>query len=411
MKKQNKAYGKKNKIKVLLLENIHANTVKFFKDKGYEVKTFEKALNEEELIKEISGATILGIRSKTKVTERVLENAPGLLAIGAFCIGTDQIDMGTCNKKGVAVFNAPYSSTRSVVELALGEMIMLLRKIGDKNNALHQGIWQKGAEGSFEMRAKTLGIVGYGNIGSQLSFLAESLGMRVCFFDIEEKPVLGNAKKCNSPEELLKKADIVTVHVDARPGNKNLIDKKQFKLMKAGSYFLNLSRGNVVNLEALAGSLKAGHLAGAAIDVFPKEPKSNSEKLICALQKLPNVILTPHIGGSTEEAQENIANHVSIRLFDFVSTGNTSMSNNLPNVNLPPLRNTHRIIHIHENVPGMLAQINDILAMQKINIASQYLKTNQDIGYTITDIESRCSPESIAKLKSVPFTVKVLLPY
>jgi D-3-phosphoglycerate dehydrogenase / 2-oxoglutarate reductase len=399
------------KMKVLLLENIHPNTVKFFKEKGYEVKTFDKALGEEDLIKEIRGVSILGIRSKTKITEKVLENADSLLAVGAFCIGTDQINMEACDNKGVAVFNAPYANTRSVAELVLGEMLMLLRKVFDKSSCLHDGVWDKDATGSFEMRGKSVGIIGYGNIGSQLSFLAESMGMKVYFFDIKEKPALGNAVKCSSMDELLKKSDVVTLHVESRPENKNLISEKQFKLMRPGSYLLNASRGNVVNLEALAHSLKSGHLVGAAVDVFPEEPKSNAEKLVCALQKLPNVILTPHIGGSTKEAQENIANYASARLFEYVNTGNTDMSNNLPNINLAVVPNTHRIIHIHKNVPGILGQMNNILAKHKINIVGQYLKTNQMLGYAITDIEGKYNEKIIDDLYSIPNTIKVITLY
>ena len=403
--------NKKKKLKVLLLENIHQNTVKFFKGKGYDVKTFDKALGEEDLIKEIKGVSILGIRSKTKITEKVLESADSLLAVGAFCIGTDQINMEVCDNKGVAVFNAPYANTRSVAELVLGEMLMLLRKVFDKSSRLHDGVWDKDATGSFEMRGKSVGIIGYGNIGSQLSFLAESMGMKVYFFDIKEKPALGNAVKCSSMDELLKKSDVVTLHVESRPENKNLISEKQFKLMRPGSYLLNASRGNVVNLEALAHSLKSGHLVGAAVDVFPDEPKSNTEKLVCALQKLPNVILTPHIGGSTKEAQENIADYASHRLFEYVNTGSTEMSNNLPNINLSVVPKTHRIIHIHKNVPGILGQMNNILAKHKINIVGQYLKTNQTLGYAITDIESNYGPKIVADLYAIPDTIKVIILY
>ncbi|MES2023770.1 MAG: phosphoglycerate dehydrogenase [Patescibacteria group bacterium] len=320
---------RKNKIKVLLLENIDLEAEKFFIQKGYEVKNLVQALNEEELIGALKGVSILGIRSKTKVTKKVLENAPDLRAVGAFCIGTDQIDLLACGHYGVSVFNAPYSSTRSVVELALGEMIMLLRKVFDKSVNLHKKVWNKSSEGSFEVRGKSLGIIGYGNIGSHLSFMAEFMGMQVYYFDIADRPALGSAKKCDSMEELLRKSDIVTLHIDARAENHNLIGEKEFKIMRKGSYFLNLSRGKVVNLEALAHSLKSGHLAGAAVDVFPEEPKSNNEKVVNVLQKLPNVILTPHIGGSTEEAQKHIAQFVSNRLFKFMNSKNNNLSNSL----------------------------------------------------------------------------------
>ncbi len=401
----------KNKIKVLLLENIHADAAKTFAAEGYPIKTVDKALDEAELARELADVLILGIRSKTKITGRVLAAAPRLLAIGAFCIGTNQINLAECDKKGIAVFNAPYSNSRSVVELALGEILMLLRRVFNKSEKLHAGVWDKSAAGSFEARGKRLGILGYGNIGSQLSVLAEALGMEVYFYDIEEKLALGNAKRCKTLAELLRKSDVVSLHVDGRAENKNLIGEKELAHMRPGSYFVNISRGNVVNLDALARHLKAGHIAGAAVDVFPEEPKSNTESLVSPLQGLPNVILTPHIGGSTEEAQKNIAGYVAGRIIDFVNTGDTSMSVNLPNVRLPLLKKVHRIIHIHENIPGMLARINEIFAAHKINIAGQYLKTTEMIGYTITDIDSNHGNEVIAALKAVPHTIKARILY
>ncbi len=401
----------KNKIKVLLLENIHADAAKTFSDEGYPVRTVDRALDEAELTRELADVLILGIRSKTKITSRVLAAAPRLLAIGAFCIGTNQINLAECDKKGIAVFNAPYSNSRSVVELALGEMLMLLRKVFNKSEKLHVGVWDKSASGSFEARGKRLGIVGYGNIGSQLSVLAEALGMEVYFYDIEEKLALGNTKRCRSLAELLRKSDIVSLHVDGRPENKNLIGEKELARMRPGSYLVNISRGNVVDLDALAKHLAAGHIAGAAVDVFPEEPKGNGELLVSPLQGLPNVILTPHIGGSTEEAQKNIAGYVAGRIIDFINNGDTSMSVNLPNVRLPLLKKAHRIIHIHENIPGMLARVNEIFAAHKINIVGQYLKTTETIGYTITDIESAHGNEVIAALKAVPHTIKARILY
>ncbi|MGC9599043.1 MAG: phosphoglycerate dehydrogenase [Minisyncoccia bacterium] len=401
----------KSKIKVLLLENIHADAAKTFSAEGYPVKTADRALDEADLVKELADVRILGIRSKTKITGHILAAAPRLLAIGAFCIGTNQIDFAECDKRGVAVFNAPYANSRSVVELALGEILMLLRKVFDKSVQLHAGTWNKSASGSFEARGKRLGIVGYGNIGSQLSVLAEALGMEVYFYDIEEKLALGNAKRCKTLAELLRKSDVVSLHVDGRAENKNLIGEKELARMRPGSYLVNISRGHVVNLDALARHLTAGHLAGAAVDVFPEEPKGNADPFTSPLQGLPNVILTPHIGGSTEEAQKNIAGYVAGRVIDYVNTGDTSMSVNFPNVRLPLLKKAHRIIHIHENIPGMLARVNEIFAAHKINIVGQYLKTTETIGYTITDIESTHGNEVIAALKAVPHTIKARILY
>lgn len=401
----------KSRLKILLLENIHPDAVALFLKEGYGIETFAKSLDEDELVERIKGVSILGIRSKTEVTKRVLEAADRLMVIGAFCVGTNQIDLEECAKRGVAVFNAPYSNTRSVVELAIGEMIMLTRKVFDKSVRLHKGEWDKSAKESFEVRGKKLGIIGYGNIGSQLSVVAESLGMEVYFYDIVEKLAMGNAKRCFSMDELLKRCDIVTLHVDGNAKNTNLIGGREFKLMKQGVLLINLSRGFIVDLGALAENLKSGKVRGAAIDVFPKEPRSNDEKFVSPLQSLPNVILTPHIGGSTEEAQKNIGQFVSSQIADFVNAGNTYLSANLPNIQLPELRNAHRLIHIHRNMPGILANINGVLAKNKINILGQYLKTNEEIGYVITDVSKKYDTKVMDELKKIPHTIKFRVLY
>ncbi len=408
---QKKLSYPKNKIKVLLLENIHENAVKIFAEEGYSVELLKTALNEEELIERIKDVSIIGIRSKTKITKKVLDNAPRLKVVGAFCIGTNQIDLDYACKKGVAVFNAPYSNTRSVVEMVIGEIIMLKRRIFDKSSNMHNGRWCKSAEGSFEVRGKALGIIGYGNIGSQLSILAESMGMKVYYYDLVEKLALGNARKCCKLEELLKRSDIVTLHIDGRQENINIFGEKQFNKMKQGSIFLNLSRGFVVDIRALVKYLKNGKLAGAAIDVFPKEPKNNQEEFVSELRGLPNVILTPHIGGSTQEAQFNISGFVPLNIIDFINNGNTCLSVNFPNLQLPEQKQVHRLIHIHENVPGILAEMNNIFAKHKINIEGQYLKTNELIGYVITDLKTKYSKEVIKELREIPNTISLRLLY
>jgi D-3-phosphoglycerate dehydrogenase len=401
----------KNRIKVLLLENIHQNAVKIFKNEGYQVEHIKKSLPENELAEKIKDVSILGIRSKTQVTKKVLDNAKRLIGIGAFCIGTNQIDLDEASLKGVAAFNAPFSNTRSVVELALAEIIILMRSIFPKSNALHTGLWDKSASNSNEVRGKKLGIIGYGKIGSQLSILAENLGMEVYFYDNSEKLALGNAKKCNSLKELLKISDVVTLHIDGSKHNTNFIDEKEFKMMKQGVIFLNLSRGHVVNLDALIKNIKSNKIRGCAIDVFPHEPESNDEKFYSELQNLPNVILTPHIAGSTEEAQENIGEFVPSKIIDFVNNGNSMFSVNFPELRLPSFENAHRIIHIHENMPGILAQINTIFSKRNINIIGQYLKTNEKIGYVITDISKKYNPELINDLKNIKHTIKFRVLY
>lgn len=401
----------KNRIKVLLLEKINEVAIQRFKKEGYQVESLNHSLSEKELIEKIQDVSILGIRSKTQVSKKVFDNATKLMSIGAFCIGTTQIDLRAAMRKGVIVFNAPFSNTRSVVELALGEMIMLIRKIFDKSNSLHKGIWDKSSSNSYEIRGKTLGIIGYGKIGSQLSVLAEDLGMNVMYYDVLEKLSLGNARRCRTLKELYSKSDIISIHVDDNPGNLNFISEKEFKSMKDGVIFLNLSRGFVIDVKALKKFILNGKISGAAIDVFPYEPVSNDEKFISELQGLPNVILTPHIGGSTEEAQMDIANFVPSKIINFVNKGDTSFSVNFPNLQLPELRGSHRLIHIHENIPGILAKINNVLADRKINIIGQYLKTNEEIGFVITDISKKYNPEVLNELKRIEHTIKFRVLY
>lgn len=401
----------KNRIKVLLLENVHPDAVSIFKTEGYSVEVMKGALEEDELIEKIKGVSILGIRSKTQVTEKVLQNANALLAIGAFCIGTNQINLEGCSKRGIGVFNAPYSNTRSVVELALGEMIMLVRSAFEKSNKLHQGEWDKSANGSKEIRGKKLGLIGYGNIGAQFSVLAEALGMEVYFYDVIDKLALGNARKCSTLQQLLELSDVVSLHVDGRSSNKNIIGAQEFDWMKQGVIFLNLSRGHVVDLEAMAANLRSGKIAGAAVDVFPYEPATNAEKFESVLQGFPNVILTPHVGGSTEEAQLDIGHFVSRKIIQYVNNGSSFGSVNLPEIQLPEFRNAHRIMHIHENVKGILAQINTILAGHDNNILGQYLKTNESIGYVITDVESRYDKDLEQQMKQIPNTIRYRILY
>ncbi len=401
----------KNRIQVVLLENIHPRAVAMFEQEGFKVEVHDKSLPDDKLTAVIAKAHVLGIRSRTQLTPELLKQGKHLLAVGAFCIGVEQIALDKAASQGVVVFNAPYSNTRSVVELALGEMIMLLRQITDKNAKLHQGIWDKQAVGSNEIRGKKLGIIGYGNIGTQLSVLAENLGMEVYYYDLVEKLSLGNAKRCRSMSELLKKADVVTVHVDGRKENKNLIGAREFGQMKDGVVFLNLSRGQIVDLGALTKAIQSGKVRGAGLDVFPTEPRGQDEPFLCTLQNLPNVILTPHIGGSTEEAQFNIGEFVATKLIDYINTGSSFMSVNFPNIQLPPIQKSHRLLHIHRNVPGMLAQINGIFAQHGINIEGQYLKTKENIGYCITDINRKYSPKLIDELKQIPDTISFRILY
>ena len=401
----------KHRIKVLLLENIHPVAVDILRNEGFSVETLVGALDEEELIEKIKGVSIIGIRSKTNITERVLQAADRLMAIGAFCIGTNQIDLETAAKRGVAVFNAPFSNTRSVVELTIASIIMLIRQIPDKSAQMHQGIWNKSAGGSHEVRGKKLGIIGYGNIGSQLSVVAEAIGMNVYYYDVVEKLALGNATKCRSLQELLQKVDIISLHVDGRASNKNMISEEEFSHMKEGVVFLNMSRGHVVDIAALKDAVEKGKVSGAAVDVFPKEPKTNDEEFESELRGLSNVLLTPHIGGSTLEAQHNIGEYVPARFTDYINGGSTTGSVNFPNLQLPHLDNAHRLIHIHHNTPGILANINQVLASHNINITGQYLKTNENIGYVITDIDKQYSPDVVKDLKNIKNTIKFRVLY
>ncbi|OOG73279.1 phosphoglycerate dehydrogenase [Flavobacterium sp. A45] len=401
----------KNRINVLLLENVHQDAVKIFEHEGYNVETIKGSLSEDELIEKIKGVSILGIRSKTHVTEKVLEHANKLHAVGTFCIGTNQVDLNACSMKGISVFNAPYSNTRSVVELALGQIIMLVRNTFEKSKLMHEGVWDKSATNSVEIRGKKLGLVGYGSIGSQLSIVAEALGMKVYFYDAVDRLALGNAKKCSSLKELLSLSDVVSLHVDGRASNKNIIDADAFDYMKPGVVFLNLSRGHVVDIEALVANLKSGKIHGAAVDVFPYEPKNNDEPFVSELQGLKNVILTPHIGGSTEEAQEDIGHYVANKIINYINTGTTYGSVNLPEIQLPELQSAHRIMHIHENVKGILAQINNILLEYDNNILGQYLKTNETLGYVITDIDNFHNKDLEKKLKKIPNTIRYRILY
>lgn len=401
----------KSRIKVLLLENVHPVAVQLFEQEGFNVEIRKGALDEDELIEAIRDVSILGIRSKTNVTARVLEHANKLMTVGAFCIGTNQIDLTACTERGVAVFNAPYSNTRSVVELAIGEIIMLIRGIVPKSNSMHRGDWDKSAKNSYEVRGKKLGLVGYGNIGTQLSVVAEALGMEVYFYDIVDKLALGNTRKCKTLDELLAVSDIISLHTDGRKENKNLIGEREFGLMKDGVIFLNLSRGHIVEIPALVNAIKQGKVIGAGVDVFPQEPKTNNEEFMSDLRELPNVILTPHIGGSTEEAQANIGNFVPAKLLEYINNGSTYGSVNFPELQLPLLKNSHRLLHIHANVPGILARMNTIFAKYHINIHGQYLKTNEQIGYVITDVAKEYADEVVQELKDIDNTIKFRLLY
>lgn len=401
----------KNRINVLLLENVHKDAAQIFRDEGYSVQTMDKSPPPDVLADLIRDVSVIGIRSKTNISKEVLSGSKRLLAVGAFCIGTNQIDLAECQMKGIPVFNAPFSNTRSVVELALGEIIMLMRRIFDKSMNLHKGIWDKSAASSYEIRGKKIGIIGYGKIGSQLSVLAEDLGMEVYFYDIVDRLALGNARKCETLPELLRKSDIVTLHIDGRRENTNFIDERAFGYMKNGVIFLNLSRGHVVDIEALARNIRSGKVRGASVDVFPHEPAGNEKDFMSPLKDLPNVILTPHIGGSTEEAQKDIGNFVPRKIIEFINSGNTFHSVNFPELQLPKLQNAHRLIHIHENVPGILAQINNVLAGHNINITGQYLKTNERIGYVITDISKKYNPQVISDMKQIPNTIKFRILY
>lgn len=400
----------KNRIKILLLENVHPVAFENLSEDGFAVEIVDKSLSEDDLIEKIRGVHVLGIRSKTQVTKRVLDAANKLLVVGAFCIGTKQIDLDYCKKRGVVVFNAPYSNTRSVVELAIGQIIMLMRFIFPRSSEMHLGQWNKSAFHSREVRGKNLGIVGYGNIGKQLSVLAEGIGMRVYYYDIDDKLALGNAIKCDTLEDLLNVSDVVSLHLDDNPSNKNFIGERELNQMRKGAFLINLSRGFVLDIPVVVQALEEGKLGGAAIDVFPDEPKTNG-KFITQLQGLPNVILTPHIGGSTEEAQRNIADFVPNKIMDYINSGNTVDAVNFPNIRLPRQQNAHRFLHIHRNVPGVMAHINEVLAQYEMNISGQYLSTDSEVGYVITDLDKDYNKEVIKALKKVDHTIKFRVLY
>ncbi|MEM7373614.1 MAG: phosphoglycerate dehydrogenase [Bacteroidota bacterium] len=401
----------KSRIKALILENIHPQAESIFQGEGYQIETIGRALSEEELCEKIKDVHIIGIRSKTHITRKVLEHANRLWVVGAFCIGTNQIDLEACATHGVIAFNAPFSNTRSVVELAIGEIIMLMRRIPSMSQGMHQGKWNKSATNSFEIRGKKLGIVGYGNIGAQLSVLAEALGMQVYYHDLVEKLTLGNAVRTASLHDLLGKVDVVTLHVDGRPENRMTFGEPEFQAMKPGSIFLNLSRGFVVDIPSLVKHLHSGHILGAAVDVYPQEPKSNQEEFLSELRGMDNVILTPHIGGSTQEAQHNIAQYVPAQIIDYFNSGSSFGSVNFPNLQLPSQGNAHRLIHIHRNVPGIMAKINQVLAKHHINIEGSYLKTNEDIGYVIMDINRAHDEKVLEELKSIKDTIRFRVLY
>jgi len=394
-------------LRALLLENLHPLATTILRADGAEVLARSGALDEDELISALDGVQLLGIRSKTQVSERVLAQATDLRAIGAFCIGTNQIDLRAAAQCGVAVFNAPFSNTRSVVEIALAEVIALMRRLTDRDKALHAGIWDKSADGAHEVRGRVLGIVGYGNIGTQLSVLAEALGMSVVFYDTAERLALGNARRLASMNELLEMSDVVTLHVDGRPGNAGLFGAAQFARMRPGAMFLNLSRGFVVDYAALREAVLDGHVGGAAVDVFPNEPKRRGDPFESELRGLPNVILTPHIGGSTEEAQESIGQFVANKLRDYLATGSTTLSVNLPNLALDARTGVHRLAHLHQNTPGVLAGINRTLAENGVNIEAQLLSTRGELGYVVTDIGAELAPEVLEVLQTMPQTIRL----
>ena len=394
-------------VRVLLLEQIHPDATALLTSAGFQVETLDRARDEDELVERVGDVTLLGIRSKTHVTARVLEAAPELVAIGAFCIGTNQIDLGGASERGVTVFNAPYSNTRSVVELAIAEIVALTRRLTEKNALMHEGVWDKSAAGAHEVRGRTIGIVGYGNIGTQLSVLAEDLGMRVLFYDTADRLALGNAHRCESLDQLLAEADVVTLHVDGRPSNDNFFGAAEFARMRPGSLFLNLSRGFVVDYAALRKRVESGHIAGAAVDVFPVEPRRRGDEFISELRGLANVILTPHIGGSTEEAQQDIGRFVAGKFRDFMVEGATSMSVNLPGIALPQPPGTHRLILIHRNVPGVMATVNGILAEHKVNVEAQLLGTRGEVGYVVTDVSATYTAEMLEQLRALPETIRL----
>jgi D-3-phosphoglycerate dehydrogenase len=397
----------KAKIRFLLLEGVHKNALDVLSNNGYtNIEYLRGALDEDALIEKIKDAHFVGIRSRTQLTEKVFAAANKLIAVGCFCIGTNQVDLKAAMKRGIPVFNAPYSNTRSVAELVLGELILLLRGIPEKNFLVHRGGWSKSAEGSYEARGKVLGIVGYGSIGSQLSVLAESLGMQVIYYDVVTKLPLGNARQVGTMDELLATSDVVTLHVPELPSTKDMMAAAEFAKMKKGAIFINAARGTVVDIEALADAIKSKHLNGAAIDVFPKEPKANDEEFLSALRGLDNVILTPHIGGSTLEAQANIGLEVAEKFARYSDSGATITSVNFPEVSVPQSPGKHRLLHIHNNIPGVLSAINLVFAENGINISAQSLMTNDSIGYLVMDVDAEYSELALAKLQQVNGTIR-----
>ncbi|MBE0404145.1 phosphoglycerate dehydrogenase [Halomonas citrativorans] len=398
----------KSKIKILLLEGVHQSAVDNFQNAGYEnIEHLPTSLDEASLIEKIRDVHFIGIRSRTQLNERVFAAAEKLVGVGCFCIGTNQVDLNAALKRGIAVFNAPYSNTRSVAELVLAEAIMLLRGIPEKNARAHQGGWLKSAKNSHEARGKTLGIVGYGSIGAQLSVLAESLGFNVIYYDIITKLGMGNASQVTSLEELLNRSDVVSLHVPDLPSTRWMVGAKEIAAMKPGAIFINASRGSVVEIEPLADAIKAGHLNGAAVDVFPVEPKGNDEEFESPLRGLENVILTPHVGGSTLEAQENIGIEVAEKLTTYSDNGTTITSVNFPEVALPAHPDKHRLLHIHDNVPGVLSEINRVLSENGINISGQYLQTNDKVGYVVIDVDKAYGPQALEALRQVEHTLKI----
>lgn len=398
----------KDKIRFLLLEGVHDNALKTLNAAGYtNIEYIKSALDEAELIEKIKDAHFVGIRSRTQLTRKVLQTAEKLIAIGCYCIGTNQVDLDAALELGIPVFNAPYSNTRSVAELVLAETIMLMRGVPEKNAVVHRGGWNKSAKDSHEVRGKTMGIVGYGSIGSQLSVLAESLGMNVIYHDAVTKLPLGNAVQVGGLDELFAKADVVTLHVPDLPSTRNMMTKTEFDKMKDGAFFINAARGGCVDIDALADALKSGKILGAAIDVFPKEPKSADEEFVSPLREFDNVILTPHVGGSTQEAQANIGLEVAEKFVKYSDQGDTTSAVNFPNVSIPFTAGTHRLLHIHRNVPGVLSQINASFADAGINIAAQSLMTRGDVGYLVMDVDDNDSAKAMERLRAVPETIRV----
>ena len=394
-------------VRVLLLEQIHPDAETILRSAGFEVESVGRALDEDELVGRVGDVTLLGLRSKTHITQRVLDAAPNLVAIGAFCIGTNQIELKAASERGITVFNAPFSNTRSVVELAIAEIISMTRRLTEKNALMHNGVWDKSADGAHEVRGRTLGIIGYGNIGTQLSVLAENLGMKVLYYDTADKLALGNARRCISMKDLLAESDIVTLHVDGRASNDSMFGETEFAVMRPGSLFLNLSRGFVVDYAGLGAHIASGHIAGAAVDVFPVEPKGRGDEFVSELRGLPNVILTPHIGGSTQEAQQGIGRFVAGKFRDFMLEGATAMSVNLPGLALPQMPDTSRLIIVHRNVPGVMARINGVLAEHEVNVEAQLLATRGELGYVVTDVSATYTEEMLDQMRALPEAVRL----